>query len=344
MSHTGSSLDSVTAPPSPPSSTRWRLVDTIRGFALAGILLTNVGSLTTLGYGLEAGDWRPSVGATALDLLVESRFVPIFCFLFGLSLQLIVTSARRRGSSPWPPLLLRLGALFGMGLLHALVFPGDVLRIYAVGGLLILPLAILAPRVIVAVAGVVLLAAGFAVGGGMATVPGLLALGSASASFGLPAALERGGPRVVRVFVVSALVGAAGAALQLLLGPELSYGFVAESVGMVLSVAYVTGFALLWRTPVRRVLAAAFEALGRMALTNYVSASIVIASVVALVPGVDASERSDPTPGLLLALGLLVVQAVASRLWLTRLSYGPVEWLWRTITWRSVARLRGGAL
>lgn len=344
MSHTGSSLGSVTAPPSPPSSTRWRLVDTIRGFALAGILLTNVGSLTTLGYGLEAGDWRPSVGATALDLLVESRFVPIFCFLFGLSLQLIVTSARRRGSSPWPPLLLRLGALFGMGLLHALVFPGDVLRIYAVGGLLILPLAILAPRVIVAVAGVVLLAAGFAVGGGMATVPGLLALGSASASFGLPAALERGGPRVVRVFVVSALVGAAGAALQLLLGPELSYGFVAESVGMVLSVAYVTGFALLWSTPVRRVLAAAFEALGRMALTNYLSASIVIASLVALVPGVDASERSDPTPGLLLALGLLVVQAVASRLWLTRLSYGPVEWLWRTITWRSVARLRGGAL
>lgn len=344
MSHTGSSLDSVTAPPSPPSSNRWRLVDTIRGFALAGILLTNVGSLTTLGYGLEAGEWRSSVGATALDLLVESRFVPIFCFLFGLSLQLIVTSARRRGSSPWPPLLLRLGALFGMGLLHALVFPGDVLRIYAVGGLLILPLAILAPRVIVAVAGVVLLAAGFAVGGGMATVPGLLALGSASASFGLPAALERGGPRVVRVFAVSALVGAAGAALQLLLGPELSYGFVAESVGMVLSVAYVTGFALLWSTPVRRVLAAAFEALGRMALTNYVSASIVIASVVALVPGVDASERSDPTPGLLLALGLLVVQAVASRLWLTRLSYGPVEWLWRTITWRSVARLRGGAL
>jgi uncharacterized protein len=344
MSHVTSVSGSESASPALGASSRWRLVDTIRGFALAGILLTNVGSLTMLGWGLGVGEWQPSTGGTALELFVKSRFVPIFCFLFGVSLQLIVTSARRRGVSPWLPLTLRMTTLFGFGLLHALIFDGDVLRIYAVGGLLILPLAVLAPRRIVAVVGSVLLVAGFVVGGGTATVPGLLALGSAAASYGLPAALERRGRAVVVAFAVSGLVGAAGVALQVALGRELSYGFVAEAVGMVLSIAYVTGFALLWSTPARRIVTALFEALGRMALTNYLMASIIVVSLVAAVPALDASQRSDPAPGLLLAAGVLVVQAVASRLWLTRFAYGPAEWLWRTITWRSLAPLRGGAL
>ena len=38
----------------------------------------------------------------------------------------------------------------------------------------------------------------------------------------------------------------------------------------------VSGFAHLWRTRARRVLAAVVEPLGRMSLTNYVGASMVV--------------------------------------------------------------------
>ena len=92
----------ASAPATPES--RWRLVDALRGFALCGILFANAPFLLGIGEGLSANDFADqlasSTGSGLLDVLVEQRFVPIFCFLFGLSFQLIVLSARRRGTSP----------------------------------------------------------------------------------------------------------------------------------------------------------------------------------------------------------------------------------------------------
>jgi uncharacterized protein len=45
-----------------------------------------------------------------------------------------------------------------------------------------------------------------------------------------------------------------------------------------------------------------------------------------------------PLVGLLAALALFLADAAFSRWWLTRLRYGPLEWLWRSITlgrWQS---------
>ena len=36
---------------------------------------------------------------------------------------------------------------------------------------------------------------------------------------------------------------------------------------------------------------------------------------------------------LLIGTGLVVVQYQFSRLWLRRFSHGPVEWLWKKLTW-----------
>lgn len=90
--------------------------------------------------------------------------------------------------------------------------------------------------------------------------------------------------------------------------------------GLVMAVLYVTGLALLWHTPARRVIAAVFEPLGRMALTNYVAAAIVMALAAQLV---DFGQMTSVTPVVVLALVVIAVQSVLSRLWLTYFAYGP---------------------
>ncbi|WP_314101477.1 DUF418 domain-containing protein [uncultured Frigoribacterium sp.] len=338
-----------TAPASATPARRWRLIDALRGFALCGILFANAPFLLGIGEGLSpddfAGQLSSSTGSGLLGVLVEQRFVPIFCFLFGLSAQLIVLSARRRGTSPWLPLALRLVALLGIGLLHALVFPGDVLREYAVAGLALLPVVLLAPRWLTAALGAVLTIVAFAVlGGGVVTVPGLLLLGSAAASYGLPAVLERPGRSVVAVFVTALLASVAGTVAQAAGGPEAAFGAVGASTGLVVAVTYASGLALLWRTRARALLAAAFEPLGRTALTNYLAASVVLTLVALASSGLGWSTMTTYLPMVVASAALLVVQSLLSRLWLRHFSYGPVEWAWRSVTWRRLAPMRGGVL
>jgi uncharacterized membrane protein YeiB len=77
--------------------------------------------------------------------------------------------------------------------------------------------------------------------------------------------------------------------------------------------------------------------LGRLALTNYLTATLM---VVLLTTAPAFSGPGGYRALLPLAAAILVVQVVASRWWLRRFRYGPVEWLWRSIVWWSPARMR----
>lgn len=69
---------------------------------------------------------------------------------------------------------------------------------------------------------------------------------------------------------------------------------------------------------------------GRMALTNYLVATLLI------LLGNTAFGLSDTVNILgVLALGAAigVIQAVVSFHWLRAFRYGPVKWAWRCLTW-----------
>ena len=93
---------------------------------------------------------------------------------------------------------------------------------------------------------------------------------------------------------------------------------------------------LLMHTPARRVLTAVFAPLGRMALTNYVSATLVFYMVKWW--GKDALGLTDGTLRdwqilMLVVAVMLIVQSIVSALWLRRFKQGPLEQLWRWATW-----------
>lgn len=308
---------------------RLRILDVLRGIAIAGIVLVNVPDMFYLGREPGGG----GVLRSTLDLLVQARLVPIFEVLFGAGMYLIVCSARRRGISPWPPMLLRLTALFGIGLLHSLVYPGEILRNYAVAGLLVLPVVLLTPRAVQLVLGGAATGVVVALAGSSSLqTPGMALLGAAGAAYGVPAVLDRAGTPVRWAFAMAVPVAALAVYLQTLEPGDPRFTTAGGQAGIALAVVYVTGTALLLAGPLRGVLTAVFAPLGRMALTSYVTASLV---VVPVGTALGFAGPADLPAALALAVAVIAVQRVACRLWLRRARYGPVEWVWRAVTWRA---------
>jgi len=328
------------------SSERHRFIDVLRGFALFGILFVNAIDISRVGSGWVELHNTALPADPVRDLLyltTQTRFVPIFNTLFGVSLFFVLQGARERAARPWLVMVRRLVGLVLIGAVLMLVYPGNVLTEYGVAGLVVLPIVLFAPRWLTLTVGVVLTVAGYALtGGGLAATPGLMLLGAGLAAYGIPKALGGSGRWVVVVFVVATAVGVPLAWAQVAEhSGDPRFSVIGGIAGGVTAVAYTTGLALLWRTPLRRGLAAFFEPLGRMALTNYVAAAVVLAAISAVV---DFSMVTAVWPVVAIGFVLIVVQSVCSRSWLRRFAYGPVEWLWRTATWvrpapwRSVAR------
>lgn len=81
---------------------------------------------------------------------------------------------------------------------------------------------------------------------------------------------------------------------------------------------------------------------GRMALSNYLLQS-VIGTLIFYGYGLGQWGRIDRVGQLSLVLGVFALQVLASRWWLARFHFGPVEWLWRAATylrWPPLIRTR----
>ena len=121
---------------------RHQILDALRGFALMGIALANYPEFSLWTFlPAEAQAAMPTAAADRLVrllhyLLVDGKFYTIFSLLFGVGFSLILS---RHGSRLF---LCRMLILVCIGFLHLMfLWSGDILLLYAVGGLL-LPLFI----------------------------------------------------------------------------------------------------------------------------------------------------------------------------------------------------------
>ncbi|GAA0224012.1 DUF418 domain-containing protein [Cryptosporangium japonicum] len=309
-------------------------LDVLRGFALCGILLANVKPIAHRGGELTATHLPETTSATALHLLVDQRFFPIFSVLFGIGFALMLDSARARTRRPRIVVLRRLLALFAVGLVHfLLLWRGDVLTVYAIVGLLVLLPSTWLPRWVVAAgAGVLVVLAATLFGGWYSLIPGLFLLGAALTRYGVVARIDAR-PRITAVLGLAFALAAVPAVLvQLRAGSTDPGGFrIAYPVaGLLTAGAYVCGMLFLLRTGLAAVLTAVFRPLGRMALTNYLTATLLVL----VISGVAGDSDRWPTGAVVtVAAAVLLVQWTWSVLWLRRYRQGPVEWVWRWATW-----------
>ncbi|MCD2198046.1 DUF418 domain-containing protein [Actinomycetospora endophytica] len=335
-----------TAPPDALSTPGDRIssLDVLRGVALCGILVVNV--LTQLtwirGAGLT-GAMDPVIGAFFYE-----RFMPIFATLFGVGFGLFLERAARRTDRPRVVLARRLAVLLVLGAVHQFFHVGEALFPYALVGLvLLLPLSFLGPRACAVVA-LVLLVVLPQIQVGYGLIAALLPVGFALARLGVPDGLDRHPGRVAVTLAVSGVIAVVGTVARLsdvslpmvsLLGGGVggSQNLLAVVFHVATALAYVCLVLLLLHTPARRILEAVFAPMGRMALTNYLTATVLF---LLLGPALGIRSPLDLAPIVGLTVGILIVQAVWSPLWLRRFRYGPVEWGWRCLTWGRRAPLR----
>lgn len=109
-------------------------------------------------------------------------------------------------------------------------------------------------------------------------------------------------------------------ALSLIAGPLMSLGYAAWVVRLAPRLA--------WLAPA-----------GRMALTNYLLQSLVCTWIFYSY-GLGYFEQLPRVWQPPFALALFALQVVLSRLWLRWFRFGPMEWLWRSVTYLRVPPMR----
>lgn len=131
-------------------------LDTLRGFALLGILAMNIWSFgmpvavyfnpTTFGDLTGANWWAWLLS----HVLADQKFMTLFSMLFGAGIVLMTTRVAERGESPARLHYRRMMWLLLFGLVHAyLVWYGDILVLYALCGMFVYPCRKLSPRTLV---------------------------------------------------------------------------------------------------------------------------------------------------------------------------------------------------
>lgn len=106
-----------------------------------------------------------------------------------------------------------------------------------------------------------------------------------------------------------------------------------------LTTFYVASFTLLFQRAFWQRLLSVLAPVGRMALSNYLSQT-VLSLFLFYGFGLGLIGKAGPALCVALCLGIFSVQVLLSHLWLARFRFGPVEWLWRSLTYGKAQPLR----
>jgi uncharacterized protein len=310
-------------------------LDALRGLALAGIVMVNTIQIT--GMPEATGASRDHLDAFLFELAFLQRPYPIFAFLFGIGFAIFLASAANRTDRPRLVLLRRLIVLGALGGLHTLLQPHEVLKFYAAFGIVVLLPASYLDRRWVFGLGVVLTLGAAVTFNGVFLIPGLFLLGMAAAQYGLPQTLDRRGRQIAIAFGIGLVVSIGLGVVQYQAGVGPAHHNRSLPAGLAFAFPIVTGFLLLLRTPLGRPLEAVLAPMGRAALTNYILASALILAGDTIW---HFGDRTDYGRVVLFGVAVGVIQAVLSIVWLRFFQYGPLEWLWRCLTWWRVVPLR----
>jgi uncharacterized protein len=107
----------------------------------------------------------------------------------------------------------------------------------------------------------------------------------------------------------------------------------------ILAAGYMAGLALLFQLPAWRAKLLPFAAIGRMALTNYLMQSVLCTLFFdATVTGLYG--KVGPAVALIPTILLYAAQLGFSIWWLQRYRFGPMEYLWRILTYGKMPPMR----
>jgi len=385
------------------SNSRAFILDILRGIALFGVYIANLGTFT--GYNFLSDEEKALLPTANLDKLydffhfafIDGKFYSIFSLLFGIGFSIFL--AKSNGIHTFYK---RLVILIGIGLCHSLfLWIGDILLLYALLGLL-LPLfskvsnkKIIVFSIILVVTPILLDSIREVSEGKFAPENAFYAKGAAvnetvgfsfsrdkynsiveHANYNEIKKLYRGGifyrwggltksnrfPKVMALFLLGMMIGRnkwyenledkKPFLLQfrkwmLLLGLPITFLFAyvnvyMEDAPLVLEAAtyafsvipmafvYVISIVLFHLKNENRL--SIFKYIGKMTLTNYIMHS-VIAFFLFYGTGFALTGKIGSIYFPIIAVIVVTFQILFSKLWLQYFEFGPLEWVWRKLTY-----------
>ncbi len=171
---------------------------------------------------------------------------------------------------------------------------------------------------------------------------GLFLIGMFAGRQGILVEVQKHTKLLVKILVICGGIGLAtnflGAWIQMSGISQLDYGKmligngIISIFGPVLAIAYIAGLALLVHRWSCVELFSPFAAVGRMALTNYLSQSL-IATTIFYGYGLGLGGNVGRMGTIGISLMIFAAQIVFSLCWLKFYRYGPMEWLWRSLSY-----------
>jgi len=107
----------------------------------------------------------------------------------------------------------------------------------------------------------------------------------------------------------------------------------------ILAMGYLAAFVKLSSNTTFLRLFSWLSSLGKMALTNYISHSIIL-SCIFYGYGGGMFGQIPRTEQMLMVVVIIFCQAIISTMWLRYFRFGPLEWLWRSMTYLKLQPLR----
>ncbi len=121
------------------------------------------------------------------------------------------------------------------------------------------------------------------------------------------------------------------------------FGLQYNYFGSLAVAAGYIGAVMLWsRTDVLAWLKAALAAAGRMAFTNYIMQT-VLGTLIYYGHGLGRFMEAGRIEQMAVVLAVWAFQLAASKWWLERFRFGPLEWLWRSLTYGRLQPFRASA-
>ena len=335
---------------------RLKILDVLRGFALMGIFAANVYI-----FDLESlSDIEDSFNALVVgvadvpflvftSVFILNKMMALFSMLFGAGILLLAERLQARNEPSQKIHYTRNALLAAMGFIHGLFWFGDVLLIYALCAFVLFPLRRWSSRRFLSLGSILWLAVlttSFWPGSS-----GLIAdyAFRAMAMMLLGMALYRSGiltatraPEWYR----KRCLGLLAAGLPLCLVAWTFYDAneplskLVHNVGVpCVAVGYLCLTINFFQRGMFPKLTSRLAAAGQMALTNYLLQTVLGTALVATFNAVRG-ERVSVFWMMLITFAVWVLQLGWSRPWMHYFEYGPVEWLWRSATYRRVQPFR----
>ena len=320
----------------------------------------------------ENAHWLDWLVAIAGEIFADQKFMALFSLLFGASILLFCERAEAKGYSSTKLSLWRNFLLFLIGGFHAMLWEGDVLTVYAMCAPILLMFRKFSPTLLIGLGCFLYLTpalinwyivstadpSGFRMiwdnsylensssdidlaGLSMmyelfARALGMMFIGMGLYSNGKLVHLAST-TQIVSRSIVLLIVGISLSGLGLVWTylndfstAAIIQGNLANTIGTIpIAFGYI-GLLMWWNERAKSSLINRVQALGKTALSNYIGQTVVCLTLAVIIPQAWLSRSIV----FLLIIVIWWLQLFVSEQWLKHYKFGPMEYLWRCLTYR----------